>query len=1691
LNKYLKRVLKFLLYLIGFIILLVIALLIAIQTNAFQQFAKNKITAFLEKKIGTTVSIDKLTITFPKEVVLTGVYLEDQSKDTLLAGDTIMVDISMFKLLSSSVELNNIDLRGITANVIRTLPDSAFNFDYIIKAFASKTPQAEPKDTSGGMTISVNKINLDRIRIRYDDAVTGNDVTAFLGHFDTKFKEFDLEKLKFRTPDIALNGLNVKVRQTKAISKDAQVVDTVEVKPTIYPDFQFNELVLQNINADYVNTVNGTDAKVNLSKLLVQSNDLNIKDQKIDLKKVELSGISAVLALDNAGKDVVETTAVEVKQEVESKGWQAKVSDIVINGVNFKMDDLTQAKQKKGIDFSHLDIKNLKGSVKDLGYDPMKVSGTVDNLSFLEASGIKLRNLSTDFLYGQKEAYLKNLLIELNNTVIKDALEVKYPSIAALKTDLGQLEIKANFNHSRIALNDILLFAPQLASQDVFKNNPNSVLLLHSNMSGKVNDLTIPNLEISGIGSTKLSASAHITGLPDMKKTRFEFKFKEISSTAKDLKDLLPAGTLPNTIALPDKFTMRGTFEGLTNNFKADVKLITSFGNADINAKFDASSGKGKEKYDAKFRTYGFDVGKLLKRPDQIGKVTVNGFIKGTGTDPKTANAVFDINVDNAVYNNYAYHAVHLKGQAQDGNLEAKLVSNDINAMMEGNAIVDLNGKYPSIKLDMRVDSIDFQKLKLYKDELRFHGNIHADIATADPDFLNGDVVLSQAIVVAKGKRYQLDSLTAHAVSTADSNLISLRAPFMSADIVGKYQLSKLPGILMSTIDKYYDIVPDASIVNSTTPQYFDISARIIRTPIIEQLLPELKEMEYVDIKGKFDSREDLLVLNVNSPAILYGTNELKGISMNVNTENDSLQYDVKLDQYQSGQILVNQASVAGYVNDNKIYFDVAANEQNLDQNIKLSGMLQQMAETFRFSLLKEGLTLNGEQWAVRDNNALYFGKSGIKADDFILSSNGQSISIESEKDQFNSPLNVAFKDFSIETITNIVSKDTLLIGGLINGQAKIEDLATTPHFTADMLVGDFNFKGDTLGNIKIDVNNKDLNTLAANVTVNGKGSEIDLDGFYYTKSENPLDFNLDVKNIDLSKVQAYAMGMVKDASGDLRGKLKITGSAAAPQVRGSLTFDKAKLNYAQFNSIYTLENETIRFTEDGIVLNNFTIRDTDGNRAIIDGTAYTKDFRAYKLGLNMQADNFKVLSSTKQDNELYFGKLFIDANINIAGTSTSPVVDGKLRVNEATDLTFVIPQKDPRLVEREGVIEFVDMDAPLLNTVLTGTEEKPKTGLEGLDVAMNIIIDKESIFNIIIDEGNGDLLRIRGQAQLTGGIDPSGKITLAGDYEIEEGKYNITFNFLKREFLIQKGSKITWTGAPTEADVNVTAIYIANVPPLDLISNQLSTANQTIRNTYKQRLPFEINLNMEGQLLKPIITFDIKLPTNKNYGVSNDVISTTNTRLTQLRQEPAELNKQVFAALLLNRFVGDNPFAAESGGFTGERFARQSVSKILTEQLNNLAANMIAGIDLNFDINSTEDYSSGELQNRTDLTVGLSKRLFDERLKVSVGSNFELEGAQNTQQKTTNIAGDISAEYQLTKDGRYLIRAYRKDEYVVVLGQVVETGVGFVLTVEFDKIKDIFAKKTEEFKIRERKAKKAQEEREVKQLELKQNTVK
>jgi hypothetical protein len=213
----------------------------------------------------------------------------------------------------------------------------------------------------------------------------------------------------------------------------------------------------------------------------------------------------------------------------------------------------------------------------------------------------------------------------------------------------------------------------------------------------------------------------------------------------------------------------------------------------------------------------------------------------------------------------------------------------------------------------------------------------------------------------------------------------------------------------------------------------------------------------------------------------------------------------------------------------------------------------------------------------------------------------------------------------------------------------------------------------------------------------------------------------------------------------------------------------------------------------------------------------------------------------------------------------------------------------------------------------------------------------------------------------------------------------------------------------------------------------------------------------LTGELFNPEIGFDIDLDEN-NAIVSQDVVSKVNIGLAALRDDPAELNKQVFSLIILGRFMSANPFESLSGGGGVESTVRNSVSQLLSSQLNKLASDLIQGVELDFNLQSEQDYLTGSGQNRTDLNVGISKMLFDDRLKITVGSNFEVEGNTRPGENPNNIAGDVSIDYQLSKDGRYFARVYRKNQYQATLqGQFIETGIGFIINMSYDKFKELF----------------------------------
>jgi hypothetical protein len=152
---FLKKTLRVLLWCAVTILALLLLLTILIQVPSVQNFAKDKAVTYLNGKIKTKVTLDRIAVKFPKEIVLEGFYFEDQKKDTLLIGKRLEADVDLFKLLSSELQINSVSLQNATANISKN-KDGVYNFDYIIKAFESKKP-VDPN--SKPFKISVENVN--------------------------------------------------------------------------------------------------------------------------------------------------------------------------------------------------------------------------------------------------------------------------------------------------------------------------------------------------------------------------------------------------------------------------------------------------------------------------------------------------------------------------------------------------------------------------------------------------------------------------------------------------------------------------------------------------------------------------------------------------------------------------------------------------------------------------------------------------------------------------------------------------------------------------------------------------------------------------------------------------------------------------------------------------------------------------------------------------------------------------------------------------------------------------------------------------------------------------------------------------------------------------------------------------------------------------------------------------------------------------------------------------------------------------------------------------------------------------------------------------------------------------------------------------------------------------------------------
>ena len=1667
------------------IVLLLAGFVVLITTTPWgQQFVTKQVNSYLAQKLQSPFRIGSVRYSVPDWIELDDVFFKTPKGDTLLNGARMRIDLDMWGLLNNRVALNQVELEHIRLNINRTLPDTTFNFQYILKAFDTGAAP-EPSDTvSTPLAINLTGIALKDVRIKYKDDIVGADVNSYVDSLRANFSATDVYKSKYHLSNVAVNGLDLYTRLYDGLptppSAPAKPGDTLDLA---LGKWQINR-AKWDVRVETANFRTNGSAE----RLAMVSDYFYLNGEKIGIKSLNLTNADVAAILTKPTKKSTSTQPTTITS-TGSPGWQAKLTNVRFANNRIRYDDETAARQKKGLDYSHLDLQNLGIDgrflvYQDLGKRGQRVSGQLRNGRFRTTSGraadsFVLQQLEGNVLYTDTTTTLTKLYIQTPTSLLRDQLVLRYDSLGQLSNPrfAKRVGVRVNLRQSRLSVEDILQLAPFLADTPPFAGNRGGVFRANAQASGTLAALNLPLMELDMLSGTRIRASGRLTNVTDPNRIGVDMVVRDATTSVADINKLVPKGTIPSSIALPPSFKVTGKINGQLNDLILDAKLNTAWGTAGFDGRLAGFVSGKNQTYKGTLNLTEFDAGKWLKQSGTVGKVTGRATVNGRGIDPKTLTTTFDLGVQSAELQGYTYQNLNANGKLANGLLTLTGALKDPNANLTLDTRVGLKGDFPSVVGEAVVQELNLQKLKLYKDPLSLKGRIILDMTSTDPTRPVGTVSASDAVLNLNGKSYPVDSLYAHLSVDGMTKNVVAQLPGARLNLNGQFEYTQLYDIIAGEIGKYIAL-PALAYKKIPPPYAFTLGLRAYQNPLLQAFVPSLTRLDTVRLNAYLDNtRDTTLSATLRTGVVVYDTTTIQGSTLTLRGANNQLNVNGRVNGVLYNGLTIRQTDLNGTAANNQFRFAVV-NKDSIDQDLHgLAGTLSVVDSSYRFHFAPNGLLTNYQRWQTDTTGFAQYGKDGVLVNRLHIETGPQSLEISSTEQYGNAPIRVTAHAIELANLARLADQDTTLASGQLNGTLIVRDyMSTDSHlaFIGSVYVDSLKVMSKPIGNLTARFSNNTDGRINVNTALEGPYNDATVTGFYNPDdAKKALDLAIKLNRLDARTIEAFSFGELRQAKGNLTGGFTVAGASDNPQLNGSVAFDSVAFNIKQINATYHIDQEKLAFSGQTITLNSFKLRDDKGRLLTSDGTVVLRNLPNAAYNLRIRADHFQVLNAARKDNDYAYGQAAVTADLRIKGAGTSPSVNGTIRLEDGSKVSVVLPDDQLDVNESSKIVTFINHKDSL---VLTKYLYRPKRDslvprlafdqLSNANISLDLEADEKSELTIVVDELNGDYLRARGNARLNVGVNAAGQITVLGRYDVTEGEYSLTYQVLKRQFKIQKGGYIQFTGDPLKADINITAIYQVSTSPSDLIGNETTTTNTAALN---RKLPFDVALTIGNNLAAPKLDFDIRLPEaeDNSAAASSGFATTIENKLKTLRQDQSQVNKQVFALLVLNRFLPENTSDFFSGSNNGglntqaAGVARNSVSKLISEQLGKLASGILKGFDVDFNlISQTGSANTGGTTNgaRTDLNVGLSKSFLSGRLTVSVGRNFVLENAAQSATRNPNeVFDNVSLNYNFSRDGRYVGRAYRRNDYQAVLdGYIVETGVGFVITVDYNTLTDI-----------------------------------
>jgi len=1617
------------------IVLFIIVLYLVLQMPAVQNWLIRKVTAYLSEELKTTVEVRNINISFFDHLVLEGFCVEDLKGDTLLyAGElTAGLNSNIFTFFNNKLEFNEISLSKARFNIRRNEGEYDNNLQFILDYFASDSKRPPKKPVP--FRVRIQNLRLSDVEFLTDDRVRG-------------------QRMHFRLPAAS-----------------------------------------------------------------IRVNNLDIPSKIIDIHSATIQGFS--FTLEDSPSHPLPERAVPVAQAISSsvdsidkalprKPMQFSVGRFSLVEGQFRLDKYREVTnyvlRPDVMDYEHLKVQDIDIQADSIVFDDDLVfRGILKNLSAREKSGFQLTHAEAkkvvvcDTLVG-----LYGAKVQTPGTSLGDTIALHYNTYRDFNkfTDRVRMEIRLD-KGSRLRIGDITFFSENVANNPFFEQNAEEVAEISGTITGKVNNLKGRDLDIKLDENTFVKGTfdgSNLTG-SDVGPQIINFRFEPLRSDFKTISRIIPGFSAPEYFYRLGQIGFTGYYDNIYG-YDHIVKgnLSTDLGRGEVDLKLDLSEGKEKAVYSGHMDMTNFDLATWTGNPD-FGKTSFNIRIKDPsyGLSLHTMNAGVEGRVDSFTFRGYEYRNISLNGSFKDLVFNGKLGVNDDNIKFDLNGDINLRDTIPQFDFSAKLTRLDLGALNLLEEDWILSADIqHIRLKARRLEDLIGEIELRDFMVLQDHEQtHRIDNLSfASGYRPDGSRFFRIRSEILDGEMTGVFNLTTAPQSLGQLFARQHPVfaarmglpAPDSSVLRDD----YTLWLRIKNTEGFTHLLSaDLDTLRDVYANARVDARKGYTQMLLIAPYFKYGAIKVEDVNVAWNGESDTSFYKVRIPTATlSDKYLLPTMRLDGYMTEEDLSFSLEAKDTaSIVESIHLDGVLSTVDSLWQIKFNASEIALFNTYWYMDEDNYIRFGQRYFEPRNFDLMSDNLRLSVEKHNE--GKGVRLALANFDISFLNKFVSDSTLNFRGRISGlDVSIEDLYLLQNIEANIDIEEVFVKEKSynsfygyfkMAHLKAPlqwrfvaqkgIEQPTLRFLGAWIPPGNEPQVLE----FSKQSVNPGEFRARViaDSFQLAVLETIVPGISKTA-GKFNADAMLYGKFNHIGIEGEANILNGQFQMDYLKSMCHIKNQKITLSEYQIWADKDTIWDaTEKHAAVITGGLRHNHFNDWVLSCEVESldNNFMMLNTLPEDNSLYYGQGIGKFKAVFSGTFSRPNIVVDATTGKDTRLYIPITSS----VDAQAV-NFITYKSKKADTA--SIEKNIKSfifdEIKGLNIEMNLTVTEEAEIQLIFDEKTGDIIKGRGEGDITLVMTRTGEFKMYGSYQIRRGEYMFTLlNWVNKPFNVLNGGTINWYGDPYGAQISLDATYEENTSLYNLLRDEIELIPNAANEAGKATKVI-VTMHLKGDLMKPTISFDLEFP-----NISSQLKSLADNKLRLLRQDQNELNRQIFGLVVVGSFLpANNGSFIQNSDYLASAF--NTLTQVLSNQLSNylseLAIEWFGGAvsSIDFDIAYNEYQNaltdpSQPTQIGRELEVRLTGGFANDRVTIQFGSQFGL-GRPGTSVQDGFLGEDVTVEIQLTENRQWRLKVYQRTEPDIAGGpRRARYGFGISFRRDYDTFSDMMAGLTGWFSKRKR----------------------